>query len=157
VFVLSGLLAGGLCNGTIAPRDQQPRRFRVFVIWEPVLPTDFVAPSAAALGRIPDARAVQYWDRQRALSHLVGEHNRSSVVWDYIAVYAPGKLWQDDPPTPIYSDDPVRDLISGAQDSINRLPAAGTTRREVETDEEFIRNMGECSATKRRSIFRQRA
>ena len=64
------------------------------------MPTDFVAPSTAALARIPDARAAQYWDRKRALSHLLGEHNRSTVVWDYIAVYAPGTLWQDALPKP---------------------------------------------------------
>ena len=98
---------------------------RVFVIWEPVLPTDFVAPSTAALGRIPDARAAQYWDRKRALSHLLGEHNRSSIVWDYIAVYAPGALWPGAPPKAIYSDGPVRDVISGAKESIERLLASG--------------------------------
>jgi hypothetical protein len=108
-------------------REITSKDVRVFVIWEPVLPTDFVAPSTAALGRIPDARAAQYWDRHRALSHLLGEHNRSSVVWDYIAVYAPGKLWQDAPPKPMYSDNPVRDVIGGAKESINRLLAAGTT------------------------------
>jgi hypothetical protein len=72
---LSRLLAGGLCNGTIAARDHQPR-VRGFAIWEPVLPTDFVAPSTAALGRIPDARAAQYWDRKRALSHLLPTESR---------------------------------------------------------------------------------
>jgi len=98
---------------------------RVFVIWEPVLPTDFVAPSTAALARIPDARAAQYWDRKRALSHVLGERDRSTVVWDYIAVYAPGTLWQDAPPKPIYSDNPVRDVISGAKESIQQLLASG--------------------------------
>ena len=32
------------------------------------------------------------------------------MVWDYIAVYAPGTLWQDGPSKPIYSDNPVRDV-----------------------------------------------
>ena len=90
------------------------------------MPTDFVAPSTAALARIPDARAAQYWDRKRALSHLLGEHNRSTVVWDYIAVYAPGTLWQDALPKPIYADNPVRDVISGAKESIQGLVARGT-------------------------------
>jgi hypothetical protein len=99
---------------------------RVFVIWEPVLPTDFVAPSTAALARIPDARAAQYWDRKRALSHLLGEHNNSTVVWDYIAVYAPGMRWQDALPKPVYSDNPVRDVIGGAKESVQRLLANGT-------------------------------
>ena len=99
---------------------------RVFVIWEAVLPTDFVAPSTTALARIPDARAAQYWDRKRVLSHLLGERNHSTVVWDYIAVYAPGTLWQEAPPKPIYSDHPVRDVISGAKESVQRLLANGT-------------------------------
>ena len=88
---------------------------RIFVIWEPVLATDFTAPSTAALARISDLRASQYWDRNRTLSHLLGERDRSTVVWDYIAVYTPGTMWQDAPPRPIYSNHPVRDVISGAK------------------------------------------
>ena len=63
--------------------------------------------------------------RARALSHLLGEHNRSSALWDYIAVYAPGTLWQDAPPRMIYSDNPVRDVIGGAKESIEQLLATG--------------------------------
>jgi hypothetical protein len=106
-------------------REINSKDVRVFVIWEPVLATDFVAPSTAALARIPDARAAQYWDRKRALSHLLGEHNRSTLVWDYIAVYAPGTPWQDAPPKPIYSGNPVRNVISAAKESIQRLVASG--------------------------------
>lgn len=105
------------------------RNVRVFVIWEPVLPTDFAAPSTAALARIPDARAMQYWDRSRALSRVLGERNRSTVVWDYIAVYQPGTEWQDAPPKPVYSDGPVRDVIAGAKDAIQRLLASGSSLR----------------------------
>jgi len=106
-------------------RQINSKDVRIFVVWEPVLPTDFAAPSTAALGRIADVRASQYWDRKRALSHLLGEHNRSTVVWDHIAVYAPGTLWQDTPPDPIYSDHPVRDVINGARAAIQRLLASG--------------------------------
>jgi len=119
-------LQGASATGQLL-REINGQDVRVFVIWEPVLPTDFVAPSTAALGRIPDARAAQYWDRKRALSHLLDEHNRPSVVWDYIAVYAPRTLWQDAPPKPVYSDNLVRDVINEAKESINRLLAAGTT------------------------------
>jgi len=104
-------------------REINRQDVRVFVVWEPVLPTDFVAPSTAALGRSADVRASQYWDRKRALSHLLGERNRSTVVWDHIAVYAPGTLWQDTPPDPIYSDHPVRDVINGVRAAVRRLLA----------------------------------
>jgi hypothetical protein len=110
-------------------REINNQNVRVFVIWEPVLPTDFAAPSTAALARIPDARAAQYWDRSRALSHLLGERNRSTVVWDYIAVYEPGTLWQDALPKPVYSDGPVRNAIGGAKDAIQRLLATGSSLR----------------------------
>ncbi len=107
-------------------RETNRKDVLVFVVWEPVLATDFTAPSTAALARIPDTRATQYWDRNRALSHLLGEHNRSTVVWDHIAVYAPGTLWQDTLPKPVYADNPVRDVISGARDSVQHLLASGT-------------------------------
>jgi hypothetical protein len=119
-------LQGASATGQLL-REINSQDVRVFVIWEPVLPTDFVAPSTAALARIPDTRAAQYWDRQRTLSHLLGERNRSTVVWDHIAVYAPGTLWEDTLPKPLYSDNPVLDVISGAKESIRRLQGSGAT------------------------------
>jgi hypothetical protein len=80
---------------------------RAFVVWEPVLPTDWGAPSTATLKRISDPRAAQFWDAKRLISHSMGEHNRRSVVWDYIAVYPRGERWTDRPPEPIYSGGPV--------------------------------------------------
>ena len=107
-------------------REMNGQDVQVFVVWEPVLTTDFTAPSTSALARIADVRVAQYWDRKRALSHLLGEHNRATVVWDYIAVFAPEMLWQDVLPRPVYSDHPVRDVISGAKDATQRLLNRGT-------------------------------
>ena len=100
---------------------------RVFVVWEPVLATDLTAPSTASLARVPDLRVTQYWDHERALSHLMGEHNRATVVWDYIAVYEPGIIWREAPPKPVYSDHPVRDVIGGAKDAIQHLLTSGSS------------------------------
>jgi len=106
------------------------RDVRVFVVWEPVLATDFGAPSTASLARVSDKRAVQYWDRNRALSHLMGERDRASVVWDYIAVFPPGAVWQEDaPPRSVFSDHPVRKVIGRAKDAIERLTASGGSSR----------------------------
>jgi len=107
-------------------REMKGQDVRVFAVWEPVLTTDFTAPSTSALARLPDLRVAQYWDGKRELSHVLGEHNRSTVVWDYIAVYEPGTLWQDAPPKPVYSDHPVRDVIVGAKDATQRLLNRGT-------------------------------
>lgn len=80
---------------------------RVFVIWEPVLITDWARPSTATLRRVSDLRASQYWDSERLISHSMGEQDRRSVVWDYVAVYSPGTLWGDQPPKPSYQGGPV--------------------------------------------------
>jgi hypothetical protein len=111
-------------------REINSKDVRVFVVWEPVLAIDLAAPSTTSLARIPDLRAAQYWDRERVLSHLLGERNRSTVVWDYIAVYDSGTVWQDAPPRPVYSDHPVVDAMSGAKDAVQRLLASGTAGGE---------------------------
>lgn len=80
---------------------------RTFVVWEPVLPTDWTRPSTAALARIADPRTSQFWDKGRLISHSMGEHGRRSVVWDYIAVYPVGAIWKDQPPEALYHGGPV--------------------------------------------------
>jgi hypothetical protein len=65
---------------------------RVFVIWGPVLASDLIAPSTITLRRIHDPRVRQYWEPNRVLSHAMGEHDRRSVVWDYIAIYKPEQI-----------------------------------------------------------------
>jgi hypothetical protein len=86
----------------------------VFVIWEPVLPTDWKSPSSATLGRISDPRAAQFWDKGRLISHSMGEHDRRTVVWDYIAVYPPGVIWDDRLPQAVYHGRPVVQVIHQA-------------------------------------------
>jgi hypothetical protein len=73
------------------------------------------------LKRVSDLKASQYWDEEHLVSRLLGEHDRSSVVWDYIAVYQPGKLWTDAPPEPASSGRPVVHAIDKTRDEIQRL------------------------------------
>jgi hypothetical protein len=80
---------------------------RAFVVWEPVLPTDWASPSTAALRRISDSRAFQFWDKGRLISRSMGEGDRRSIVWDYIGVYPEGALWQERPPKALYEGGPV--------------------------------------------------
>ena len=93
----------------------------MFVIWEPVLPTDFGAPSTFTLRRISDPRASQYWDKRHVVSKLLGENDKSSVVWDYVAVFQPGQLWESVPPQNVYSHVPVVQGIDGVRDAIRGL------------------------------------
>ena len=102
---------------------QTDPHLRVFVIWEPVLVTDVTAPSTITLRRIHDRRVAQYWDRHRVLSHAMGERGRSSVVWDYIAVYKPEQVWADAPPQPEFEGRPVVDSIDGTQEALRAIYA----------------------------------
>jgi len=101
--------------------EQHDRRIRVFVIWEPVLPTDLAAPSTMTLKRISDMRASQYWDKEHLISKSLGERDSDSVVWDYVAVYQPGKLWDQAQPEPAYSKVPVIRGIDGTREAIQKL------------------------------------
>src|SRR5215469_4577381 len=102
----------------MAERGANPAR--IFVVWEPVLFTDWSSPSTATLGRIQDAQAAQFWDKRRLISHSMGEHDRRSIVWDYIAVYPLGAVWEASPPEPLYSGGPVVRLIDEAQSAVAR-------------------------------------
>lgn len=77
--------------------------------------TDWGRPSTATLARIPDLRAAQFWDKGRLVSHSMGEQNRQRIVWDYIAVYSPGAMWNDRPPEALYHGGPVVQVADAAR------------------------------------------
>ena len=93
---------------------------RVLVVWEPVLATDWAAPSTATLNRIPDRRVSQFWDKDRLLSKSMGEHDRRSIVWDYIAVYPAGSSWSERPPEALYHGGPVIRVTGPARAALDR-------------------------------------
>ena len=41
----------------------------------------------------------------------MGEHDRGSIIWDYIAVYPVGAVWDQSPPQAVYSGGPVIRVI----------------------------------------------
>jgi hypothetical protein len=94
---------------------------KVFVVWEPVLASDWAPPGGAALARIPDPRAAQFWDRRHALSEAIrsagddrvlgARRLKGSIVWDYVAVFPAGVRWEDRYPVPEYAGAPVLDLV----------------------------------------------
>ena len=92
-------------------------------MWEPVLPTDWGAPSTAALKRVGDPRAAQFWDNRRLVSRAMGEHDKKSIVWDYIGVYKRGVVWKQGLTEPLYGGGPVIDVIESARAAIVRALA----------------------------------
>lgn len=88
-------------------------RVTVFAVWEPVLSTDWGAPSGAALRRLGDQRVRQYWDPDRLLSKAMGETDRASVVWDRVLLYPARQAWeQSAPPRAFFEDGPVIRVVA---------------------------------------------
>lgn len=104
--------------------DQRDQKIRVFVVWEPVLPTDLAAPSTMTLKRLSDLRVSQYWDKEHLVSKSIGETD--GVVWDYVAVYSPGKMWEKSPPGPVFSKSPVVRAIAETRAAITKELSANT-------------------------------
>lgn len=91
---------------------------KVFVVWERVLKTDWAPPSSTVLGRIPDTRAVQFWDLGRVVSKNLGETSFENKVWDWVAVYPTGTKWDSTLPKPAYSGRPVEDVADALDQAL---------------------------------------
>lgn len=86
----------------------------MLVVWEPILVTDWRAPSSGTLARMPDPRVRQFWDPHhkvsKALSRMAnlrpslkntGTDTTHGFHWDEAIVYAPHSKWEDSP-TPLF-------------------------------------------------------
>ena len=95
----------------------------MFVIWEPILPSDWVGATTGALRRISDDRARQYWDEGHVLAKQMARDARApqpapaccesdGVLWDLAAVYPAGAKWGDTLPAARVFDGPVVNIAS---------------------------------------------
>jgi hypothetical protein len=88
-------------------RENRRADLHVFVVWEPVLVTDWTRPGDAQTSYVPDPRAAHFWDYGRRLSAVYGGPAKvdslaeklqvgfrmKDVVWDTALVYPPGVKW----------------------------------------------------------------
>jgi hypothetical protein len=58
---------------------------------------------------------VHFWDKGRLISHSMGEHDRRSILWDYVAVYGAGTVWGEGPPEAAYRGGPVIKVMDPAR------------------------------------------
>src|SRR6266851_9240856 len=93
-------------------------KIRVFAVWEPILPTDWTAPSTGVLSRLSDDRVHQIWDKQHVLAKTLSDEsppsqpkpdccNRRGILWDLIAVYPAGVSWDQTIPAAVVFNGPV--------------------------------------------------
>ena len=96
-------------------------KVRVFAVWEPILLTDWSAPTTVALRRLSDHRVRQFWDKDHAVATAVARSRdpdtkpdcckRRGILWDFIAVYPAGAEWdQNLPPATVFNGPVVREI-----------------------------------------------
>lgn len=96
------------------------RAIAVFVVWQPILATDWGKPGTGALHRLSDARVRQFWDAKHTIAKVLEQssHGRElqpsccfqrDIWWDLMAVYAPGVEWNETLPQPLLLDGTVED------------------------------------------------
>ncbi len=100
-------------------RQVHASNLQVFVVWEPILPTDWARPTAGVLGRMPDARVEQFWDPHHLISRTLepalpkgepGCCRRNGAYWDDVVLFPPGARFGSTPPSMI--EGPVVHSIS---------------------------------------------
>ena len=104
-------------------------------MWEPVIATDIAPPTTSVLALLHDPRAEQFWDHDRSLSaelvrsalanperyKIREEIHAGSVIWDTVALFPPGALWDQDVPVPVYYGEPVLRSIDGLKQAMTKL------------------------------------
>lgn len=105
----------------------------MLVVWEPILVTDWRAPSRSTLARMSDARVEQFWDPNhevsKALSRMAklrpsvpnsGTDTDNGFHWDEAIVCAPHSKWEDSP-APLFWRGPVYRSISGLATALGEV------------------------------------
>jgi hypothetical protein len=120
--------------------ERDSTKLRVIVMWEHITAGDkkIELPSTAVLARIHDARAVQFWDDERALSRVmdaelpldtlrsVAEFDSAgrAVAWDCVALYRAGRQWEQRFPVPDWAGRPVSAVAETALVRLQQLERA---------------------------------
>ena len=116
---------------------------RTFVVWEPILSTDWAPPTTFALSRIRDTRAQQYWDPDHLVAKRLATDRRSpqptedccdrdGILWDLVAVYPKGATWNDRTPVAVLFNGPVIDVKAEIESRIVASPTLiSSARRPV--------------------------
>jgi hypothetical protein len=93
-------------------------KVRVFVVWEPILQTDWSPPFSGVLGRVSDSRVTQFWDKEHYMASRLAKDARdpqptqkccirNGYLWDLAVVYSPGVQWGNQLPVATMFDGPV--------------------------------------------------
>jgi hypothetical protein len=91
-----------------------------FVVWQPILSTDWGKPRSGALHRLKDPRVLQFWDADHHAAEALRHSHESrsqlpnccyedGIWWDLMAVYPVGARWDGKLPEPILLEGTVEE------------------------------------------------
>ena len=78
----------------------------MFVVWEPILPTDWFPPSRLVQRRVADPRVAQFWDKNHLVAKELRAHLGASqvdccghqrILWDVVAFFPKNAKWDSAP------------------------------------------------------------
>lgn len=87
-------------------KENHSDRLKVFVVWEPILPTDWFRPSRLVQRRVADPRVAQFWDKSHLVAKQLRAHLTASqvnccghqrILWDVVAVFPTDATWDSAP------------------------------------------------------------
>lgn len=118
-------------------KQNQSESVRVFVVWEPMLPTDWYRPTRPTLKRVSDSRAAQFWDKRHLIAAQVKRQLQDfhgtdpsccedrGHLWDMAALYPAGVKWGESKPG--FSDGPVYRIAIMLKERMSGMPAQSST------------------------------
>jgi len=121
-------LRGASAIQRLLDRGTDPK-LRVLVVWEPMLATDWRAPSGSTLARISDRRARQFWDPKHLVSLQLSRIRMAKpgqqepaccqdegFYWDEAILYAPKTEWKEMPVSTFWNG-PVWKIIPSLEEA----------------------------------------
>lgn len=75
---------------------------KVYVVWEPVFPSDSEQASHEASHLVSDPRVQQFWSNSRFTGHSFGKLSgiQDKPVWNFFLIFGGDKKWTDATPVP---------------------------------------------------------
>jgi len=134
-------LRGASAIQRLLDRGTDPK-LRVLVVWEPVLATDWRAPSGSTLARISDRRARQFWDPKHLVSLQLSRIRMAKpgqqepaccqdegFYWDEAILYAPKTEWKEMPVSVFWNDPEIGKLFPASKTRSGTIDDAVPTHK----------------------------
>ena len=103
----------------------------VLVVWEPILPSDWMRPTRPVLARLSDKRVAQFWDKDHLIAKQLSAQlhakepsccRHSGTLWDLVALYPRETNWNGSEPS--FIDGPVVKIEAELQHQTSKLVQA---------------------------------